>query len=266
MSMPILEKLQKDVVRYASVYTKAQASYPALAAYPTLTALVDELRPSGDKAFAKDAAKRRLLSALLVEAQRSQHPLWGSLLAVAFAPMLRGIRRKTIPCRGDTPEDVDARVLTAFLEGVRKANPAFPVQGLLWGTQESAWAAGDAELREERLEEGGERVWFDGDSFDVEETEGTSLDHCDNPFAEEDRMIDRITARRIAHALDAKGERPLLAALLCAGDDKDDLRSYVERTFGELPPRQREREYERLRKEQRDAVKRLRKPHRRDAA
>jgi len=264
--MPILEKLQSDVHRYASTYTADRARIAALAAYPTLDALVAELLPGARKVLAQDGDRAALLSALVVEAQRSRHPLWPSLLAVAYAPMLRRIRRQTIACRGDTPEDVDQRVLAGFLEAVQKASPEFATQGLRWKTQSGVWAAGEAEVREERIEENEERVWFDGDSFEIQEIDEPGIDRCENPFAEEDAMHERIAARRIARELAEKRQHELLGALVAAGDRGDDLRAFVNRTFGDRPAIERERAYQRLRTEQKHAVDRLRARHGRDAA
>jgi hypothetical protein len=274
MSMPILEELQRDVARHGSTYAAAYGRNPALAAYPTLDAVLAALRVQPGDKLSEDEARSTLVSALMVEAQRSRDPLWTSLLFTAFAPMLRRIRRQTIPCRGDTPEDVDQRVLGAFIEAVQKASPAHPAMGLRGATQRGAWTAREAELREERVEapsasgldEDGARVWFDGDSFEVQELEEPELGRVDEPFAEEDAMLERITARRIARDLEAKGQRGLTLALLSVGDDKDSLRAFVERTFHALPPRRRQREYQRLQTEQRRAVRKLRVRHGRDAA
>ncbi len=288
MSMPILEKLQGDVSRHFSTYAAACERDPAFAAYPTRDAVVAALRAQPGDKFSEDEARSKLVSAIVVEAQRSRHPLWTSLLLTAFAPMLRRIRRQTIPCRGDTPEDLDQRVLGAFVEAVQKVSPAHPASGLRWATQRGAWTAREAELCEERdggsqalpgpdphrmdappaseLDEDSERVWFDGDSFEVQECEESALDRCDNPYAEEDAMLERITARRIAHSLESEGKREIALALLSAGDDKDSLHAFVERTFHDLPARRRQREYQRLQTEQRRAVRRLRVRHARDAA
>jgi hypothetical protein len=266
MSMPILEKLQSDVHRYDSTFTAARARIAALAAYPTLDALVAELLPGARTLLAQDEERAALLSALVVEAQRSRHPLWPSLLAVAYAPMLRRIRRQTIACRGDTPEDLDQRVLSGFLEAVQKASPEFVTQGLRWKTQSSAWAAGEDEVREERIQEDDERVWFDGDSFELQEIDESRIERCENPFAEEDAMHERIAARRIARELEDKRQHELLGALVASGDRGDDLRAFVNRRFADRPALEREREYQRLRTEQKRAVGRLRARHGRDAA
>jgi hypothetical protein len=273
MSMPIVEKLQSNVHCHAPAYAAARAHNPLFAAYPTPGALACALSPkTGDKLTA-DRGRSALVSALVIEAQRSRHPLWTTLLAVAFAPMLRRIRRQTIPCRGDTAEDVEQRVLAAFAEAVQRTSPAHPATGLRWATQRVAWAAGEAEVKEDTSEssapsgrdEDGAQVWFDGESFEIREMEEPFHGRCENPFAEEDAMLDRITARRIAEELDARGQRELLGALMSEGDGQDSLRAFVERTFPALPPPRRRAVYQRLRTEQRRAVRRLRVRHARAA-
>jgi hypothetical protein len=110
MSMPILDQLPLLVSRHASTYAAARLRIAELAPYATLDALTHVLTRHGRRpAGAPEDGRFALLSALVVEAQRSSHPLWTSLLMWAFKPMLRGARRRTIPCRGDTPEDLDQR-------------------------------------------------------------------------------------------------------------------------------------------------------------
>jgi hypothetical protein len=59
-----------------------------------------------------------ILLALIAEHQRSPrpHPLWQSLLVVAFEPMFCNLRRRTFGSK----EDLDARIFLAFLDAVQR--------------------------------------------------------------------------------------------------------------------------------------------------
>jgi hypothetical protein len=272
MSLSILNQVQHEVRRHPLAYAEARERHAALAPYATVEAILARVNPS---VHGEAGEKSALLCALVTEAQRTRHPLWTALLLTAFAPMLRTIRRRTIPCSGETPDDVEQRVVGGFLQAVQTVKPAHARLGLRWATQRAAWAVADGpDERKELLEESPSAEHAEDEPLAVdvalramalegEPSDDESLDEvcggaCENPLAEQDAMIDRITARDIARELLAKGQEELLEALMCAGDDKDSLRDFVDRKYGALPSRERAAKYQRLAVEQTRAVRRLR--------
>jgi hypothetical protein len=107
---PLLTSLSKSVVRHAALYRATQPRLPALAPYPEVSALAATLAP-GSKF--DDASRAAVIVALVQEQAQAPHPLWSSLLALAFTPMLLRLRSRL---RRPKDTDLDQEVVMAFLE------------------------------------------------------------------------------------------------------------------------------------------------------
>ncbi len=107
---PLLTTLSKSVVRHAAHYREALPRLPALAPYPEVSALAATLAP-GSKF--DDESRAGIVLALVDEQARAPLPLWSSLLALAFTPMLLRLRSRL---RRPKDTDLDQEVLLAFLE------------------------------------------------------------------------------------------------------------------------------------------------------
>jgi hypothetical protein len=89
---------------------------PALAAYPTTTALLEALRPRSALSVLQ---RQPLVHALLELHHRHPHTLWPTLLAAACEPLLRALEMRLRGC----PRDAGQRVLLAFLQALDRENP-----------------------------------------------------------------------------------------------------------------------------------------------
>jgi hypothetical protein len=89
-----------------------QTSHPTLAAYPTLSSLLDRLT-KGDRA---DVQKSEIVASIIVAHQTAPHRLWVAILLQAFAPMLTTMFKKLVGC---DPEERLALLLASFQEAIR---------------------------------------------------------------------------------------------------------------------------------------------------
>jgi hypothetical protein len=118
--MPLIQKIaavRSNLVRFQSLYDEARTRRPQLEALPDPEAVVSAL----DAASTLPAAERyAILGALVGEQAQKPHPLWGSLLLLAFAPLLLRLRTRL-----GHPEDEerDQRVIFAFLQAIGRVAP-----------------------------------------------------------------------------------------------------------------------------------------------
>jgi len=130
---------RNEALRHASrgtTYKDAVGRHAPLAAFPKVDLLVEalDLRSS-----LSPEDRNAVVTALAIEAQRAPHPLWQSLLLVAFAPMLRRLRARLDKPRN---EELDQRVLFAFLSALRAIVPGpFTPLALRWATEKAVFGA-----------------------------------------------------------------------------------------------------------------------------
>jgi hypothetical protein len=115
MKLPSLRRrLEHDLERvpYIAVFRHAQERRAALAAYETANTVLAVLRDEAPHLFDE---KERLIRALLTEHHASGHPLWTTVLLLAFYPMLCHLRARMYSdaAAGD---ELDQLVVTVFLE------------------------------------------------------------------------------------------------------------------------------------------------------
>jgi hypothetical protein len=135
-----LDATRTEAVRHASrgtTYAEALARHASLAPFPKVGGLLAALDLGSPLEPAERAA---VVTALAREAQGAKpHPLWQSLLLVAFAPMLRRLR-----ARIGNPKSAehDQRVLFAFLNALRTVEPGpHTALALRWATEKAVFGA-----------------------------------------------------------------------------------------------------------------------------
>jgi hypothetical protein len=107
----VFKSLDATARRHESAFQAARATDPALAPYPTATALLHAL---ASKSKSPMAERQAVVPALVRLHQSTRHPLWQALLLRAFEPLLFGLRERERCTAGDR----DQRILTAFLEAL----------------------------------------------------------------------------------------------------------------------------------------------------
>ena len=125
--------------RSLAEYERARAAHPSLAPHASLDAVLAALALSSALSFAK---RDEIVLALITEHQRSGHPLWQTLLIIAYAPMLHTIARRTL---GGLRADARQGALAAFLEAIAKhridAPPKLLSLTLRYATERGAFGA-----------------------------------------------------------------------------------------------------------------------------
>ena len=106
--------IRSTVRKYESHYQRARTGEPAFAPYATASALVAALAPRSPLTIEE---RQPIVRAAILAQQRATHPLWQGVLLGAFEPMLCHLRSRV---QGIPADELDQRVLTAFLEAVTK--------------------------------------------------------------------------------------------------------------------------------------------------
>jgi hypothetical protein len=163
-----------------------------------------------------------VVSALVDERQRTNHPIWQTILLLAFEPMLVRLRTRVGRIRSD---DLDQRVLVAFLGALTVVRPGpFLVLVLRRATERLLFPSLKVARRED------EHAPFE------EET------HPPDLFA-----VDTSTrAAEVIRILEAAGGAELREAMLATRGTDETLRDYVARTHPNATLAERATAYERL--------------------
>ncbi len=114
---PLFEGLAKSVRHHAARYRLEQPRLAPLAAYPDVASLAKALAPDSPL----DKEIRATIVLALVELQgAAPHQLWSTLFALAFAPMLRRLRKRIGRPRD---EDLDQKVFLEFIDATTRVPP-----------------------------------------------------------------------------------------------------------------------------------------------
>jgi hypothetical protein len=187
--MPLIQKIaavRSNLARFQSLYDEACTRRPRLQALPDPEAVVSAL----DAASTLPAAERyAILGALVGEHAQRSHPLWASLLLVAFAPLL--LRMRT---RLGHPEDDerDQRVLLAFLQAIGRVAPdtSYVAAAIQLETRKALAAARKKEKADR------EHVSFDEDAHSPYSTHAIQLAELRAEMAWAARRAERALAER----------------------------------------------------------------------
>lgn len=236
------------------LFDESKQRYPALAEHETPLSVLAVL---GDESERRWAEREALTRALITEEQQRPHPLWAALLLAAYYPMLSRLRHRIY---GDDldPEDFDQLVVSTFLEVVR----AFPL-----GERRDRTCMHLRQMTQRRVfrhlrEEHAARVLIAPD--DISDMP---------PFAPEAWPgVPRPKRRRKARTEpvdDREAVELLTSRAACLGQDQLDLvittivrgerlRVYVNRTYSDRDPDERDRIYQRLKRQRSRTLARLR--------
>ena len=255
--------LRHDVLspRHARRFKEARTRHIALAAYPSIAAVLEALEASDPGAYAD---KDVLVRALIAEQQGSSgaHPatgptsFWASVLLVACYPMLGSLRAR-IAAAELPPEDLDQLMLTVFLEVVsefpldRHLNRTF--MRIRQQTQRQVFRHLAEHQRQEDLlwpvemevlDKLAEPVWpADMEPSSVERPEPVELAAA---------VI--LLVERAAGVLDGAGFDLVTATLVCGRR----IQCYIQRTFPGLAPEDERRLYQSIKRRHSRAMGRLR--------
>jgi hypothetical protein len=114
--MSLFQKIadvRKGLVRYQSQYATGRSEHAELAPFASPEEAAVALDASSNLS---EDNRYTLVRAIVAEHEKGAHSLWGSLLLVAFAPLLLQMRRRL---GHPEDEDRDQRVLVAFLKAIR---------------------------------------------------------------------------------------------------------------------------------------------------
>ncbi len=243
----LVEQLRAQVMNTrGEVFEVGRGQHQALAEHADPAAVLVALCDERDATYpARDALAR----ALLAMHRTSRSPLWSSMLAVAFFPMLSRLRHRIV---GDAvPRDeLDSLVLASFWSALAE----LPVSGrgsdrlpmrLRQRTQRLVFQS----LRREREQQ--------HTSLD-DESRGEQLEHVLGARVEKAAWEDRVDlARLLERAAEDGVPRASLEVLAATALRSELLRNYVTRV-GPSDEEERERMYERLKRQRTRVLRRLR--------
>jgi hypothetical protein len=116
--LPTIQQNTIEFARLSRLYTARSSAHPALAAYPTLDALLSTLH--GPRR-ADPVTRRRLLCAVIAEHQATPSPLWSAIALHVFrgmlAHLLKGLRGV------DDRNEAQGLVVAGLLEALMRVRP-----------------------------------------------------------------------------------------------------------------------------------------------
>jgi hypothetical protein len=227
------EQLKKTLARSERAYEEGRARHAALAPYTSPAALLAAIdRGSTLGPEARDA----VLFAVVQELRTNRNVLWQSILLLAFAPLLVRLRSHL---RRPKCEDMDQRVLSAFLETARSVSSSTYVPRHLWLGVRARLHAERARDRRSR-----ELAVFDDETYAPDLFGATSHQ--------------KAAAAEVLRVVEAEGGEDLREALLERHFAGASMKDYVDRAYASLGPRERARVCERLYRTELAVFRRLR--------
>jgi hypothetical protein len=131
--MKTIDTLKTTLSKFPAEFARGRASAEALAPFATIDELLGALALASS---ASHAERDAITLALITLHQRASHPLWQTLLLIAYEPMLANLLRR-LRDRGskgskrdsgtlEAKDDAEQRVFLAFLEALQKVSLAHP--------------------------------------------------------------------------------------------------------------------------------------------
>jgi hypothetical protein len=237
------------------LFDETKKRYAALAEHETPLSVLAVL---GDESTRRWAEREAVTRALVTEEQERPHPLWAALLLAAYYPMLSRLRHRIYGNDLD-PEDFDQLVVSTFLEVVR----AFPLADKRDRTAMHLRQITQRRVFRHIREEHASRVLIAPD--DVSDMPPFSPDawpgspkprrrrHKVRPEPMDCRDAIELLTTRAAHL--GQDQIDLVVTTMVRGER---LRVYVERTFPDREPDERDRIYQRLKRQRSRTLARLR--------
>ncbi len=245
--MKTIDALKPTLSKFPAEYARGRAAQGALSALASPDEILAALAlASGATPATRDA----ITLALIAEHQRASHPLWQSLLLVAYEPMFAGVRKRLYDKR-----DADARIVCAFLEAIEKISLAHPPSLLALDLRRAV-----------------ERSVFGTDAAAREEPEMVSLEGARSMQSDanpETQVALEEQKRLLLAELDELfgAEAPdVLHVLLRARTGREQLVALVAELYPDSTSKERASAYERLQRLRRRAVVHLEARFGREAA
>ena len=240
--------------RHVRKYTEARGRHPALAVHQSIATVLGALELERRDAYAE---KEALTRALIAEQQACSCSFWASVLLVSYYPMLSRLRYRIF---GNTlpDEDLDQLVVASFLSVVAE----FPLQDkqdrtamhLRQMTQRCVFRWIRQELREQKVV-----LLLDPGQIDDLKDEAPLPDRGFwSPghmalLLDEDSLRSLITSR-FGDVVD-RSKLDLVLSTMLQGEQ---LNCQVDRLYPDTPPDERERIYQRLKRQRERTIGRLR--------
>jgi len=224
--------LSHDVLRHAKAYPAGRSRHPELASLATPQDVVRRLASSSS---ATPQERNQIVVALLEEHRAGTCPLWQAILFASSTPMLLRLRKRL---KRDKDEDVDQRLLTAFVSALRVVRMGpYAAISLRWATEKEVFLDDHKERRQV--------------SFELFEEET----HPADVFGVDVRDQER--AREILAMLEARGEE-LVEVVLATHVGDESLEELAARKCPGADKRTLEREVIRLARARQHVVQRIR--------
>ncbi len=240
----MIERVRRETLAVASgSFREAAARRPAFRPYESLGSVLAALACETEEAYPE---RESLSRALIEELRMTGGSLWTSALLLAYYPMLSRLRHRLVTTTLSA-EELDQVVVTAFLAAIGEV--PLHLDRLPMRLRQSTERQVFAFLRKER-EEGFPRC--DATELDVRSSEHMQRQH---PGSQNDTFLDLalLLERAVAQGMPPRNLEAVEATVL----RRELLRSYVERT-GPDDDAERERTYQRLKRQRSRAMKRLR--------
>jgi hypothetical protein len=240
----MIERLRRETLAAPSgSFREAAARRPALAAHADLGSVLTALADETEESY---PAREALTRAMLEEQREGGVSLWGSALLLAYYPMLSRLRRRLVTTTV-TSDELDQVVVAAFLAAVGEVPlhlDRLPMR-LRQRTERQVFAY----LRKEREEYYPRGDAGELDAMSAEYRQGLS------PQRHDDTLLDLslLLERAVAQGVPPRSLEVVEATVL----HRELLRSYVERV-GPEDEVERERTYQRLKRQRSRTLKRLR--------
>ncbi len=229
VSSIVFQSLKKSIPQSPAQLAWARERFPALAPYPTSSAILDALAASSALSHEERDA---ILAVLLRQHAESVTPYWSTLLAVTFEPMLRRLARRV---KSVDVDEAEQRALLAFLEIVAKLSTACPSQNIAGHFRVATESTLFRTLRKDH--KGPPTVPLDDDA------EWGAL-----AIAEADRLDAERCVELMAKIVRAEndGEATLAMLLATTKGSGESLKAYVERVHADLSDDERSETYARM--------------------
>ncbi len=239
---------EKNVSRF----NEAKTRHPALASHQTVYSVLAVLGDDSDRGY---AAKEALTRALVAEYQQRPHGFWAAVLLAAYYPMLSRLRGRIF---GDAvaPDDLDQVVVTAFLDVLYAFPLAAKRDRICMYLRQMTQRAVFRHVREVQQEQGRivcaapEELTEFGP---VEWPEPRGPRGRPTPERGEADALASLLLQSVGHEVCA-AKLDLVIATVLRGER---LRAYVDRTEAGRPEEDRERIYQRLKRQRTRTLERL---------
>jgi hypothetical protein len=233
-----IDSIRTTLVKYPTEYARGRAAREALAPYASPADVLSVLDLGSPLSHAERDA---ITLALVAQHQDAAHPLWQSLLLVAYEPMLAGVWKRLFD-----KLDAESRLVVGFLEAIGKVSLAHPPSQLALHLRHAVERSVFGSTAASRIEP----------DF-VPMTEACKERRHESPEA---TVLQADEERRLARELEelfGDDARTVLDVLVRARTGREPLVAFIAERHPELTSKQRARLYDELQRMRRRALAHL---------